>query len=231
MHTVAVILGAGSGSRMGGDIKKQYLDLSGHEILWHSLNAFENSRVDEMVLVCPDGEFERNAHYMEEFGKLTHIVSGGRERYHSVYEGLKAAKGCDLVLIHDGARPLVTNEIIDRCLETLKTEEGCVAAVISKDTVRITDADGYTASTPDRDTVRIIQTPQAFRYDLIYAAYDKLISIEESGSTPDIHITDDAMVAEYYGSMRVKMIEGSYDNIKITTPSDLIYARSVLERK
>ncbi len=228
MHITAIILAAGSGKRMGGNVKKQYLDLCGHSILWYSLRAFEDSDVDEIIIVCAKEDIERNDAYRSEFPKLTKVVMGGAERYNSVYHGLKAAEGCDLVLIHDGARPFVSTDIINGCIRMLDTEEGCVAAVPSKDTVKIIDRGGYVMSTPDRDSVWIMQTPQAFRYSAISPAYDRLIEAEESGTLTGVNITDDAMVAEHFGNIRVKMAESSYDNIKITTPSDLVIGQAIL---
>ena len=228
MHISAIILAAGSGKRMGGNVKKQYLDLCGHSILWYSLRAFEDSDVDEIIIVCAKEDIERSDAYRSEFHKLTNVVTGGAQRYNSVHHGLKATEGCDLVLIHDGARPFVSTDIINGCIRMLDTEEGCVAAVPSKDTVKIVDRGGYVISTPDRDSVWIMQTPQAFRYTAIRPAYDRLIEAEESGTLVGVNITDDAMVAEHFGNIRVKMAEGSYDNIKITTPSDLVIGQAIL---
>ena len=151
------------------------------------------------------------------FSKVTHIVSGGKERYHSVYEGLKAAEGADYVLIHDGARPLLTKEIISRTLKGAEEYGACVAGMPVKDTIKTVDSDGFVAATPDRSRLWQIQTPQAFSYQWIRQAYDKLFSREEYQQG----ITDDAMVLETMSSHRVKLIEGSYSNIKVTTPEDM----------
>lgn len=229
MKTTAIVLAAGSGRRMGTKVRKQYLDLNGQEMIRYSLQAFEDSNADDIILVCGEEDIRRNRSYSTEFAKLTDVVAGGRERYHSVYEGLKAAGGCDLVLIHDGARPLIEVKIINECIETLSEEEGCYVAVPSKDTVRITDPEGYTASTPDRDRAWIVQTPQAFRYETILKAYERLIHEEDSGSNSGLHITDDVMVAEHFGGIRTRCVMGSYENIKITTPEDLSFAETVLK--
>ena len=231
MHITSIILAAGSGKRMGGNVKKQYLDLCGHSILWYSLRAFEDSDVDEIIIVCSKEDIERNDEYRSEFHKLTKVVAGGAERYNSVYNGLVAADGCDKVLIHDGARPFVSTGIINGCISMLDTEEGCVAAVSSKDTVKIIDRNGYVMSTPDRNSVWIMQTPQSFRYSAIRPAYDKLIEAEKTGTLGDLNITDDAMVAEHFGNIRVKMAESIYDNIKITTPSDLVIGEAILRSR
>ena len=253
MRTVAIVLAAGRGSRMGGNVKKQYLDLNGQPILWHSLSAFEKSDADEIILVCSEEDIDEvRRTYMGQFSKLTRVVSGGRERYHSVYAGLCAigqsapdgdtepcpnAEGsgdslapCDIVMIHDGARPFVDRDMIARCLEALKTEKACVAAMPSKDTVKIADADGYASSTPDRSSVWIVQTPQCFRYDTVKAAYDRLIEDEAQGRLGGVNVTDDAMVVEMYTDAKVKMVEGSYNNIKITTPEDMLIAEVFMPR-
>lgn len=231
MHTTAIVLAGGSGSRMGTQVKKQYLDLGGHPIIWHSLHTFQLSSVDEIVLVCSaDDMDEVSETIVPEFSKITAVVSGGRERYHSVYAGLCAIAACDCVLIHDGARPFTDEAIIDRCLTALKTEEACVAAMPSKDTVKIADEDGYAVSTPDRALVWNVQTPQCFRFPLVKKAYDTLITAEQNGTLGGVSVTDDAMVVEMYTDARVRMIQGSYDNIKITTPEDLTVANAILNK-
>lgn len=231
MHTTAIVLAGGSGSRMGTQVKKQYLDLGGHPIIWHSLHAFQESSVDEIVLVCSADDIDEvSEKYAPEFSKITAVVSGGRERYHSVYAGLCAITGCDCVLIHDGARPFTDDAIIDRCLTALESEEACVAAMPSKDTVKIADEDGYAVSTPDRAFVWNVQTPQCFRFPLVKKAYDALITAEQNGTLGGVRVTDDAMVVEMYTDARVRMIEGSYDNIKITTPEDLTVANAILNK-
>ncbi|MBR6390504.1 MAG: 2-C-methyl-D-erythritol 4-phosphate cytidylyltransferase [Lachnospiraceae bacterium] len=231
MYTVAVVLAGGSGSRMGTRIRKQYLDLGGHPLIWHSLNAFQESDVDEIVLVCAADDLDEvRAEYTALFDKIGAVVPGGRERYHSVYAGLCAIDACDRVLIHDGARPFVSAEIIDRCLKALEKEDACVAAMPSKDTVKIVDDSGYAVSTPDRTRVWNVQTPQCFRFPLVKKAYDALIEAERNGTLGDVHVTDDAMVVEMFTDTRVRMIEGSYDNIKITTPEDMTVGSAILNK-
>ena len=133
------------------------------------------------------------------------------------------------MLIHDGARPFVDGDTIDRCLKELENGTlACVAAVPSKDTVKIADEDGMVISTPDRRSVWNIQTPQCFEYSLIYKAYSELISRESEGSLGNLNITDDAMVVEHFGGTPVKLVMGSYNNIKITTPEDLPLAHAIL---
>lgn len=231
MHTTAIVLAGGSGSRMGAQVKKQYLDLGGHEVIWYSLHAFQESSVDDIVLVCAADDIEEvRTAYAAEFDKITAVVPGGRERYHSVYAGLCAIEGCDCVLIHDGARPFTDDAIINRCLAALESEDACVAAMPSKDTVKIADEAGYAVSTPDRSMVWNVQTPQCFRFPLVKKAYDMLIAAENDGTLGNVHVTDDAMVVEMYTDARVRMIQGSYDNIKITTPEDIPVAHAILNK-
>ena len=153
-------------------------------------------------------------------------MEGGKERYHSVYEGLKAAENCDYVLIHDGARPFIDEAMIGRIMEELPQSRACVVAVPVKDTIKLSSSDGYVARTLPREQLWSVQTPQAFDYNLIRRAYDQLADCEPE----DIRITDDAMVAEHFAGVPVKLIEGSYDNIKITTPEDLLLADMIQKK-
>ncbi|MDD6326032.1 MAG: 2-C-methyl-D-erythritol 4-phosphate cytidylyltransferase [Lachnospiraceae bacterium] len=234
MKYTAIVLAGGSGSRMKSKVKKQYLQMGDYPVLWYSLAVLEkSSRIDEIVLVCGKGEQEQcRSLFVDTYGfqKIVKVVEGGKERYHSVYEGLKAAKGCDYVLIHDGARPFLDEEMLVRLTAALPIWNACVVGMPVKDTIKLADPDtGCVQATPDRSLLWTIQTPQAFRYDLIRSAYDTLIQ-EESAGTLTQKVTDDAMVAERAGAS-VKLIEGSYNNIKITTPEDLVFARAILETR
>ena len=147
-----------------------------------------------------------------------------------MYEGLKAAGDCDYVLIHDGARPFLDEAMLSRLADALPIWNACVVGMPVKDTIKIANPDtGCVQATPNRSLLWSIQTPQAFRYSLIRDAYDTLMQDEAAG-TLDQKVTDDAMVAEYTGNT-VKLIEGSYNNIKITTPEDLVFARAILEQQ
>ncbi len=230
MKNTAIVLAGGSGSRMNSKIKKQYLLIDGKPVLWYSLNLFENcSRIDDVILVCGKGDTEycRNL-FQEKYGfrKIVKAVEGGKERYHSVYEGLKAAQDCGNILIHDGARPFADEAMIDRILDCLETCEACVAAVPVKDTIKRSDSSGFAAQTIPREELWQIQTPQAFHYSMIRKAYDELIRRENAGGL-EVKITDDAMTAEYICGKKSKLIEGSYNNIKITTPEDLVFAEAI----
>lgn len=231
MKYTAIVLAAGSGSRMKSNVKKQYMMLQGKPVLCYSLDAFQKcSRIDEIVLVCGENEMEQcRTQIVDAYGftKVRHIVAGGAERYHSVYEGLKAAEDCDYVLIHDGARPFVDQKVLARILDDLPDSRASVAGMPVKDTIKMSDENQMVDCTLPREKLWMIQTPQSFAYELIRKAYDTLA---EKG-TQGLKITDDAMVAEYIGHFPVKLIEGSYENIKITTPDDLALAEVILHRR
>ena len=222
----AIVLAAGSGKRMNSQVHKQYLIIQDRPVLYYSLKAFEDSAVDEIVLVVGKGEEEFcRREIVDKYGisKVKAIVEGGKERYHSVFEGLKQTSDADYVLIHDGARPFVTEDIICRSIDTVKKEKACVVGMPVKDTIKIATEDTYASVTPDRRLVWMIQTPQAFSYPEILQAYEKIIA------DGDDSVTDDAMVLEHAAHMPVKLIEGSYHNIKITTPEDMKIAEMFLK--
>ena len=222
----AIVLAAGSGKRMNSKVHKQYLIIQDRPVLYYSLKAFEDSAVDEIVLVVGKGEekFCRKE-IVDKYGisKVKAIVEGGKERYHSVFEGLKQTSDADYVLIHDGARPFVNQDIIRRCMQEVQKYQACVVGMPVKDTIKIADEEGYAKQTPDRKNVWMIQTPQTFSYALIYEAYEEMLKTEDTA------ITDDAMVLERTKDKKSKLIEGSYRNIKITTPEDLLIANVYLQ--
>ncbi len=217
--TAAIVLAAGRGKRMESDTPKQFLHIENEMIIEKTLRVFEASAViDEIILVTGEDwvEFCRDEIVAKnDFQKVRAIVVGGAERYDSVYAGLLKCPEADYVMIHDGARPFVTEEILERVSEAVREFDAAAAAVPSKDTVKIADEHGFVVSTPDRRRVWNMQTPQAFNYTLIRGAYEIL---KESGMTG---VTDDAMVIERSGLGRVKLVMGAYSNIKITTPEDL----------
>ena len=197
-------------------------------MLYYSLKVFEESLVDEVVLVTGADEISWcREHIVEKYGfsKVKKIIAGGTERYDSVYAGLLAAAPCDYVLIHDGARPLVTEDIISRAIQGALDYQACVAAMPVKDTIKKGDQDGFAAGSLDRSCLWQIQTPQAFSYSLIRTAYDWIMEEEERQTG----ITDDAMAVESYGGCRVKLVEGSYENLKVTTPEDMVIAEALLQ--
>lgn len=218
----AIVLAAGQGKRMQADRPKQYLLLKEKPILYYALKAFEGSLVDEVILVTGSGEEEYcRQEIVEKYGfkKVTQIVPGGKERYDSVFSGLNALKNSGLldgyVFIHDGARPFISPELIEKLLEETRVHKACVAGMPVKDTIKIADAEGKVAATPNRELVWQIQTPQVFSYDLILDAYQKLFAQEQ------IQVTDDAMVLEQMTGHPVWLVKADYQNIKITTPEDL----------
>ncbi len=229
--TAAIVLAAGQGKRMQTKTAKQFLLLNEKPVVYYSLKAFEESQVDMVILVTGKGEIsycEKEIVARYGFSKVKAIVAGGKERYHSVYEGLCALKGLleedGIVLIHDGARPMVTGEIISRTIDAARTHGACVAAMPVKDTIKVADPDGFARETLDRSTLWQIQTPQTFRFSLALEAYERLFTDEvfQKG------VTDDAMVVESMCQGRVKLVEGSYENIKVTTPEDMVIAGNLL---
>lgn len=231
MKTTAIVLAGGSGKRMNSAVKKQFLTICDKPLLYYSLKAFEESFIDSIILVAS----EEDKNYCQEeiidkyhFQKVEKIVSGGKERYHSVANGVMAAGETDYIFIHDGARPFVTQDMLKRLLHEVQKSSACVAGMPVKDTIKIADTDGYIETTPRRDLVWMIQTPQVFSYELISKAYAILIKEEEALFKKGISITDDAMVVETLLGERVKLVEGSYKNIKITTPEDIGIAEGFL---
>lgn len=221
----AIVLAAGAGKRMNTKVHKQYLEVAGKPVLYYALKAFEESAVSDIVLVVGAGEEDYCRHEIINkygFKKVKAIVAGGKERYHSVYQGLLAAEGADYVLIHDGARPLVDNTIIQSSMEAVLKYQACVVGMPVKDTIKIVNGEQFAKETPDRNKLWQVQTPQTFSYALVKEAYRKILEQE------DATITDDAMVVERMTSVSVKLIEGSYRNIKITTPEDLLIAEAYL---
>jgi 2-C-methyl-D-erythritol 4-phosphate cytidylyltransferase len=232
IKTTAIVLAAGQGKRMNSKVPKQYLLINNKPVLYYSLKAFEDSLIDDIVLVTgKDDEQYCQKEIIEKYGfnKIRTIAEGGKERYHSVYNGIKAiAWECSYVFIHDGARPFVDNDIIVRAYDEVKKSRACIVGMPVKDTIKISDANGYVADTPLRSLVWQIQTPQTFERKLITAAYDKLILNEERLISEGVAITDDAMVVEYFEKVPVKLVQGTYENIKITTPEDLKIAETFL---
>ena len=227
----AIVLAAGKGSRMHSEIQKQYMTLLDRPVITYALEAFEKSSVDEIILVVAPGEIEyaqENILDKYDYKKVSGIITGGAERYDSVYKALCSMPEEGYVLIHDGARAFITPELIEFCIEQVKKDKSCVMGMPVKDTVKISDRNGYVESTPPRSLVWQVQTPQVFETALIIQAYDELIDREEELLAQHVTITDDAMVVETMLQTPVKLYEGSYDNIKITTPEDLVIAGAFL---
>ncbi|ANE46759.1 2-C-methyl-D-erythritol 4-phosphate cytidylyltransferase [Paenibacillus swuensis] len=220
-----VVVAAGKGLRMGTKESKQYLRLNGKPILVHTLEVFNRMQdVDEVVLVVGADDVERCETYVRDFGltKVKHVIAGGSERQHSVYQGL-AALNTDWVLVHDGVRPLIREEDALRCLQGARQSGAAVLAVPVKDTIKIVNEVGVITTTPDRKSLWAIQTPQAFRRLALMAAHEDAAGEGFLG-------TDDAMLAERAGT-EVHVVEGDYTNIKITTPEDLDWAEYLLGKR
>ena len=289
-RVTAILLAAGRGTRMGSGIRKQFMELAGRPVLSWSLNVLALSPiVTEIVLVIPAGgganksAEEEQEHIRRLFidplpeaaaAKVRALVPGGAERYNSVYNGLEAIQWpCDYVFIHDGARPLITEEMLEKLFRAVQEYKAVVAASPSKDTVKITDDSGFVQSTPDRSRVWNIQTPQCFAYGLVKSSYEKIIGAAsnaapaaaetDSARTTELNragadaasdaapaavftdfagaghqnsqtprkITDDAMVVEYASDAKVRPVDTGYQNIKITTPEDLLVAEVFLRNR
>ncbi len=227
MKTTAIVLSAGSGKRMGGDMPKQYMQLEGRPIIYYSLKAFEDSVVDDIILVTAEDYMDYcRDEIVAGYGlnKVRSVVKGGAERYDSVYNGLTMAGDADYVFIHDGARPFVSREIISRGLDCVIKTDACIAAMPVKDTIKSVDDDKYVTDTPDRKYLWQVQTPQIFNRSLLLKAYDGMHK-----DTSLKNITDDAMLVENYTDKRVSVFEGSYNNIKITTVEDMVIAGAILK--
>lgn len=232
MKNSAIVLAGGNGSRMGGSRPKQYIEICGKPLICYSLEAFENSFIDEIVLVCRDGDKEFcDNEIVEKFNykKIKAVVPGGRERYDSVYNGLLAVGECDYCFIHDGARPFITGHVLERCLHYVEKYKAAAAAVRAKDTIKLENGDGFIDQSPDRELVWQIQTPQVFEYKMILSCYEKLKKNEKRLAEAGVRVTDDTMVAKMYANIDARLVESDYKNIKITTTDDLIIAKAFLE--
>ena len=221
----AIIVAAGSGKRMGSAIPKQFLQLDGRTILSYTIEAFDSSEdINEIVIVTS----EDNIAYVKDeiaapFKKVKDVIAGGSERQYSVFNGLSALdKACKTVLIHDGVRPFITHECIKRIISATEKHGCCVLGMPVKDTIKICSPEGYVDTTPDRSLLWQAQTPQAFKYDIIINAHKQAQADGFLG-------TDDSMLTERLG-YKTLMVEGSYENIKITTPEDMDMGAKILEK-
>lgn len=231
---IAVVLAAGQGSRMESKVAKQYMSIHGKPMLYYSLKAFQDSQVDEVVLVVGKDEVNYcKEHIVQQYGfdKVKSIVVGGKERYLSVNNALQAIKEGIIgihstdsyyVLIHDAARPLITQKIIEDTIQGVTTDDAVVVAVPSKDTIKIADETGTIEHTPKRSLTYIIQTPQAFELELLMRSYEEVMK------AANLEITDDAMIVEHGSKHRIQIVEGSYKNIKVTTPEDIPIAEMLM---
>jgi 2-C-methyl-D-erythritol 4-phosphate cytidylyltransferase len=225
--SIALIPAAGMGKRMGASVNKQYLLLDGMPIVARTISVFEQSSlIDAIYLVIPAEEIPYcREHVVEEyrFCKIAAIIPGGKERQQSVMNGLRGMRehvaDDDVVLIHDGVRPLITEEMLRESIAVASSYDGAVMAVQAKDTIKSVE-NGIVTGTPDRRTLWQAQTPQTFRYSVIYSAH-------QAAETDHYLGTDDSSLVERTGG-HVRIVRGNYNNIKITTPEDLILAEAFL---
>ena len=219
-----VIVAAGTGSRMNMGINKQFIKLEGKEIIAYTIEKFyNNSNIEDIVVVVKEDESEFfKKEILDKYNfKNVKIAYGGKERQDSVYNGLKLLdEKCDVVLIHDGARPFVSDKIIDKSIEEAKEHKAIVVGGPVKDTIKVIDNDKNIVDTPNRSVLWAVQTPQTFDYNILIDAYKDAFKNKFYG-------TDDAMLVERIG-YKVKMLEGSYNNIKITTQEDLNIGSQIL---
>lgn len=227
MSIGVVIPAAGQGKRMNSKENKQYMDLLGRPVLAHTLSIFlKNNYIDQVIVVVSSDELDycreniiKKYFNEEDVG----VVAGGKTRRESVFAGLQAfSPAIDYVIIHDGARPLITQCLLERVIESLNSYDALVVGIRLKDTVKVVDSHDFVLETPQRSSLIIVQTPQAFLYKDILEAYKKV--------PEDYPATDDASLLEFMGKP-VKMIEGSYENIKITVPLDIITAENILKQR
>lgn len=228
IFTSVVIVAAGKGTRMNMDINKQYIEIANKPVLARTIQVFEDCElIKEIILVVNQQDILYCKHNIIDyygFNKVKSLVAGGSERQASVYNGLlDVDKTCEIVLIHDGARPFVgTNCIIDSIEAAIEYGASCVAVPV-KDTIKVAGKDGFIKETLERSTLWAIQTPQVFRHDLVLNAHKKAF---EEGFVG----TDDAVLVERTG-VQVKLVMGSYENIKITTIEDLRIGEAIATRE
>ncbi|KYH35167.1 2-C-methyl-D-erythritol 4-phosphate cytidylyltransferase [Clostridium tepidiprofundi DSM 19306] len=223
----AIILAAGKGKRMGTGINKQFLLMNNKPILYYTLKVFsECDDIHDIILVAAENEVEyciKEIVNENNFTKVSKVVAGGNERHDSVLNGLKAIEECEIVLIHDGARPFVDSRILKDGIMFARIHGACACGVVPKDTIKIRDNFNLSKGTLNRRELFMVQTPQCFKYELILECHEKI-------AYEDIVITDDTMVVEKFNNS-VYLYDGSYDNIKITTPEDLIIGEKILFSK
>ncbi|MDE7211780.1 MAG: 2-C-methyl-D-erythritol 4-phosphate cytidylyltransferase [Lachnospiraceae bacterium] len=246
----AVVLAAGSGRRMGGEVAKQYQLLGGKPVICHALSAFEQSVADEVVLVVSAGmEAYARREIVEPYGlrKVRAIIVGGGRRCDSVYAGMceigRALGGAcqadnagwgehlgspvadegDIVLVHDGARPFVTPDLIARMADAAGRNACAVPAVPVKDTIKLVK-NGFVAETPERSMLYAVQTPQAFCFPVLWKAFEKYYGCSGQG----VEMTDDAMLVESMLGVKAAVETGDYKNMKLTTPEDMVLAHAFL---
>ena len=215
----AIVLAGGKGKRMGSAVSKQFIHINDKPILYYTLKKFLNcNSIDKVVLVLPKDEIEYCIeNVLDKYDlNVDEIVVGGKERQDSVYNGLQECKDSEVVLVHDGARPFVSENIILKGIRYAREYGATAPGVMPKDTIKVKNAEGFSIDTPNRADLVAIQTPQSFKYDLIMKCHEKI-------KRDNISVTDDTMVLENYGH-KVYIYDGEYTNIKVTTPEDIVIA-------
>ena len=218
MKNYAIILASGSSSRFGGELPKQFIEIDGKTILEHSVNAFEiNENITDIIVVCNPDYIELSKEILSnKFSKIRHIITGGKTRQESSYIGVSLVEKDNAnVLIHDGARPFVSQKIINDCIEGLKKFDALGVAIESNDTMIKLDEKGFICEIPQRASLRRIQTPQCFKADIIKKAH------ELAKEDKSLVVTDDCGMVLRFNLAKIAVIEGDNANIKITHQSDL----------
>lgn len=221
----AIILAGGKGKRMNSSISKQFIEIKGKPIIYYTIKKFnDNKKIDNIVVVLSQEEIEYfKENILKKYDlKVDKIVIGGAERQDSVYNGLKSLENTetDIVLIHDGARPFISDRIIEDGIKYASIYGACAPGVMPKDTIKIKEKNNFSIDTPNRETLVAIQTPQVFKFRDILECHKKV-------KMDKVVVTDDTMVVERYGT-KVYLYDGEYTNIKVTTPEDLILGEKLI---
>lgn len=222
MSNVAIVLGAGSGTRMKSEKNKMLLEICGKTVIERSVETFLNiSDVDEIIVTAREQEIDEYIKLLD-YENVTFVI-GGKTRQESVRNAVETIEDAELLIIHDGARPLVKEEDIDNTIRAAKKYGAAAVGVNVKDTIKVVDKDCFIVDTPERSTLFAVQTPQIFDFKLYKSAMEKA---EKNGKD----FTDDCGLVEFYGG-KVKMVKGDYTNIKITTPEDITIAESIIGKE
>lgn len=224
MKNVAIILASGSGSRCGLDYPKQFATVNDKSILQHTVGKFQkNNNIDEILVVTNPEYVEKSKDLLKGYSKVSDVIKGGETRKDSSYNGINYIKYSECnILIHDGVRPLINDDIIKSCIDALRTKVAVCVAIESTDTIYVTDEEDCIINVPQRKTLRRAQTPQCFKLSLIKKAH-KLARNDES-----CIVTDDCGLVMHYNLAKVYVVKGSERNIKITYKEDLDFAKKYL---
>lgn len=223
--TSAIIAASGNSTRMGLGVSKQLIDLCGKPVIARTLSAFENCDViDEIVVVCRECDMDSIKAIASGFSKVTAVVTGGDTRDKSVSNGVNAcSKNAQFFAVHDGARPLVTESDIKKVVESAFEKKACTLGTLVTDTIKVVDSDNVILTTPDRATLRAVQTPQVFERELYLRAIEHTVK-------NNLSVTDDCSMVEALGE-RVEIVLGSAENIKLTTITDIEFAQAILKSR